>query len=223
MSHLLRISLYLFFCTILFTACEKDGSIAPVEPDPVLNPDRLNFQAPVVGQFNTFEALSYECGDAIPSERWDLRLEITSVSPEQIEFTESYENGDPQIFTAAREAGVLRITAEDRQKSRLLFFYGSDSLRLDAPPVRDLNYRDCVFFHGSEKFTGDIVASLPSFEIDGKVFKNQKVVSCVPTILDLDGYLFYDQHGLTASITTSSSEFGGNVSTFTNVFLLKEE
>ncbi|MEM9930799.1 MAG: hypothetical protein AAF840_13315 [Bacteroidota bacterium] len=222
MNHLIRISLFFIACALSFTACDPaEDPITPV--DPIRNSEWLNFQEPVVGQFNTFEALSYECGEAMPAERWDLRLEITAVTPEMIEFTESPENGDPQVFTAAREEGILRISAEDRQKSRLFFFYGSDSLRLEAPPVRELTYRDCVFFHGNEKFTGDIVASLPNFELDGKSFKNQKVVSCVPTILDLDGYIFYDKYGLTASISTSTSEFGGQTSTFTSVFLLKEE
>ncbi len=223
MRPLIRFSFFLLLLAFFLVSCEKDTPILPVEPDPVLNPDRLNFQNPVVGQFNTFEAFSYECGAAFPTESWELRLEITAVTEEAIELTESYNNGSPEVLTALREEGVLRISPEDRQRSQLFFFYGSDSLRLDAPPVRDLTYRDCVFYHGNEKFTGDIVARINELELAGRTFKQQKVVSCVPVILDLDAYLFYDKYGLTASITTSSSEFGGNETTHTNMFVLKEE
>jgi len=183
---------------LVITACEKTATPTPIDPGPglIINPDRVNFQDPKVGQFNAFEAISYECGEEIPSEnRWELKLTITDVTPE---------------------------TTEDRQQSRLFFFYGSDSIRLDAPTTTELTYQDCVFFDGSEKFTGDYVAGIPSFELDDKTFKDQKVVSCVPVILDLDGYLFYDEHSLTASITTEVGGFG-EIRTTTNVFLLKEE
>jgi len=210
---------------LAFSACEKTAVPTPIEPDPdpVINPDRVNFQDPKVGQFNAFEAISYECGEAIVDEnRWELKLTITDVSPETIEFTESYENTtNTTVFTALRQDGVIAISAEDRAQSRLFFFYGSDSIRLDAPTTAELTYQDCVFFDDGEKFTGDYVAGIPSFELDGKTFKDQKVVSCVPVILNLDGYLFYDKHGLTASISTEVGGFG-EIRTTTNVFLLKE-
>lgn len=213
----------IFALLLAFTACEKTDTPTPIEPDPVINPDRINFQDPKVGQFNAFEAISYECGEAIPDEnRWELKMTISAVTPDAIEFTESYENTtNTHVYKALRQDGVINISAEDRRQSRLFFFYGSDSLRLDAPTTTQLTYQDCVFFDGSEKFTGDYVAGVPSFELDGKTFKNQKVVSCVPVILNLDGYLFYDEHGLTASINTQTGGFG-EIRTTTEVFLLKE-
>lgn len=218
-----RTILPLFAILLAFTACEKDAIPTPVDPDPVINPARVNFQEPKVGQFNAFEAISYECGEAINDDnRWELKLTISAVTPETIEFTESYENTtNTVVYTALRQEGVIAISAEDRQQSRLFFFYGSDSLRLDAPTTTELTYQDCVFFDGAEKFTGDYVAGVPSFELDGKTFKDQKVVSCVPVILNLDGYLFYDKYGLTASINTQTGGFG-DIRTTTEVFLLKE-
>lgn len=217
-----KILTLLFFTLTVFSGCEKDNIATPVEPDPVINPERINFQAPVVGQFNTYLVYSHECGQASPPDPWELKLAITNADESSIEFTESDNNGTPVVFTARRGTDVLLISAEDRQQSRLFFFYGSDSLRLEASPVVELAYRDCVFYTASGKFTGDFVAEMPVFELAGKTFKNQKVVSCVPTILDLDGYLFYDKHGLAASITTSTSEFGGSETIFTTAFLLKE-
>ncbi|WP_020571415.1 hypothetical protein [Neolewinella persica] len=222
MTYLNRYLLILFTLLTVFTACEKGNISAPQDPDPVLNPERINFQEPVVGQFNTFEVFSYECGQASTNEVWELDLTITASDENAIEFTESYENGEDFVFEAQRKGDFLIINAEDRQRTRLFFFYGSDTLRLQAAPVAELSYSDCVFYENGEKFTGDFVASMPTFTIEGRSFLNQKVVSCVPVVLDLDGYLFYDQHGLTASITTSTSGFGGEETTFTNVFLLKE-
>lgn len=222
MTRLSKYSLLLFSLFIVFSSCEKENITTPDDPDPVLNPDRVNFQDPVVGQFNTFEVFSYECGQANQNEVWELDLTITAADENTIEFTESYENGDDVVFEAQRKGDYLVISAEDRQATRLFFFYGSDSLRLKESPVMELNYRDCVFYSGNDKFTGDVVATMPTFSLAGRTFTDQKVVSCVPVILDLDGYLFYDQHGLTASISTSTSGFGGEETTFTNVFLLKE-
>lgn len=215
--------LLLFFSLLLIsTSCEKENITPPDEPDPVLNPDRINFQQPVVGQFNTFEVYSYECGQVNQNEVWELDLTITAADENTIEFTESSGSGSPVVFEALRRGDYLIIAAEDRQASQLFYFYGSDTLRLKENPVMELDYRDCVFFNNNEKFTGDVVATMPTFTLEGRTFKNQKVVSCVPVILDLDGYLFYDQYGLTASMTTSTSGFGGEETTFTSLYLLKD-
>lgn len=222
MHTTVKILPFVFFLLTLLASCEKDNISTPVEPEPIINPERVNFQAPVVGQFNTYEVYSYECGEGSSVDPWELKLTITNVDENSIEFTESDNNGTPQVFTAQRGNNVLLISPEDRQQSRLFFFYGSDSLRLRPQPIVELTYRDCVFYTGGGKFTGDFVAKMPVFELAGKTFRNQRVVSCVPMILNLDGYLFYDQYGLSASITTSTSEFGGTETTFTTAFLLKE-
>ncbi|MBC6992589.1 hypothetical protein QWY85_06655 [Neolewinella lacunae] len=208
----------LLFALLGFVACEKEN----LQPEPALNPERVNFQAPEVGQFNTFEMFSYACGEALPEAPSTLTLTITGVTETEIEFTESYSSRtDSLVFTADRKPGNLLISPEERASSSLFFFYGSDSLRFMAPPVASLQYRDCVFYNGDEKFTGDYVARVPSFTFGDTNFRNLKSVSCVPVILDLDGYLLYDEHSLKASISTSTSEFGGEETTFTTVYLLQ--
>lgn len=208
--------------SVLFSACERDENITPVEPDPVRNPERLDFQSPVVGQFNTFEIRSYECGTEIPSEGGELDLKITGVTEEAIEFTEDTGNGTPFVYSALRKEGMLLISPVDRQQSRLFYFYGSDTLRLAAAPTVEVTYQDCVFYDDGEKFTGDYITSLPFFELDDKTFTDQKVASCVPVVLDLDGYLLYDEHGLSASITVTEGGFG-EIITSTTAYLLKAE
>ncbi len=207
---------------LLITSCDPEPITPQPSPQPV-DPDRVSFQNPVVGQFNTFDVLSFECGQAVPAPSSDLTLSITAVTDDEIEFSEQSSGlTDPYVYTAERVPGNLLISAEERAGSRLFYFYGSDSIRLDAQPVAELNYQDCVFFNGNEKFTGDYVASIPSFELEGRTLSNLKSVSCVPIILDLDGYLLYDSNNLHASITTSGSEFGGVESWFTTIYLLQE-
>ncbi|MEM9258014.1 MAG: hypothetical protein AAGA62_00120 [Bacteroidota bacterium] len=216
----------LLFCLLLLHSCEKDSAQPIVEPTPVPVPhvDRVNFQTPTVGQFNTYEMLSFECGTEVPSEGQEFTLSITEVTESTITFEETWENQpDPYSYVAQRRPGNLLISAEDRSRSGLFYFYGSDSIRLNAEPTAKLDYRDCVFYDGDVKFTGDYVAEIPKFEMAGVELKGLKSVSCVPVILDLDGYLLYNKYSLMGSITTSSSEFGGVVTTFTSVFLLKEE
>ncbi|MEL7161819.1 MAG: hypothetical protein AAFN92_13745, partial [Bacteroidota bacterium] len=155
--------LLLLFCT---TSCEQENAI-PTEPGLQLSEKRVNFQEPVVGQFNTFETLSYECGEELPTSSEDLILTVEAVTPTEITFTET-RSGNPDhvySYTAERAPGNLLISAEERQGSSLFYFYGSDSIRLTAQPTAILNYKDCVFYDGDEKFTGDYVARIPSFTL----------------------------------------------------------
>jgi len=222
------ISLSFLLCLLTCTACETEQATPTPDPDPdpgpVLAADRVNFQEPKVGQFNTFSVFGFECGEAVPAAGSELTLTITAVSETEIAFAET-NSGRPDYaytYTADRVPGNLLISAEERAQSSLFYFYGSDSIRLQAESVADLTYEDCVFYDGSEVFKGDYVASIPSFEFEASTYENLKMVSCVPIILDLDGYLLYDARSLMGSITTSSSEFGGEVTTFSNVYLLQD-
>lgn len=223
--NILSLPLFLFGLFLL-TSCDKETAqpITEPEPDPIPPIERVNFQTPAVGQFNTYEEFSYECGTEMPTERQEFTLSITEVTDNTITFSEKWGNqANTYSYVAQRRPGNLLINAEDRVGSSLFYFYGSDSIRLDATPIAKLDYEDCVFYNGTEKFTGDYVAEIPQFDLAGHTFENLKSVSCVPTILNLDGYLLYNKYSLMGSITASSSEFGGVTTTFTNVFLLKEE
>ena len=121
-----------------------------------------------------------------------------------IEFTEmgADTNATPVVLHAERVPGNLIIPAEERVNSRLLFFYGSDSIRLDATPVTTLEYRDCVFYDGDQVFTGDYVAAIDEFTFANQTISNLKMVSCVPFVLDLNAYLLYNENNLLASVQT---------------------
>ncbi|MEO0734832.1 MAG: hypothetical protein AAFZ52_18490 [Bacteroidota bacterium] len=214
----------LLFGLLVLTACEPDNA-TPRDEGPQLSEQRVNFLDPVVGQFNTFEVLSYECGTELPTETSDLTLTVEAVTPTEITFAET-RSDQPDYeysYTAERVPGNLLISPEERQGSNLFYFYGSDSIRLTAEPSAVLQYRDCVFYDQDVKFTGDYVAMIPSFTLGETTYPQLKTVSCVPIILDIDGYLLYTSESLLGSITTSTSEFGGVETTHTTVLLLKDE
>ncbi|MEM7573698.1 MAG: hypothetical protein AAF433_12385 [Bacteroidota bacterium] len=196
-----RMLVYLLPLTLLL-ACERSEPEGPIiEP---IDPERVNFMDPQVGQFNVYEFITFTCGEPSADDNADLRLEITAVSPTTITFLESGFGLQDFEFTAERLEGGISISQENRVQSNLLFFYGDDNLRLTAEPTATVLQRDCVFFDGSDKFVGEYVASTPSFEVEGHSMENLKVVSCVPLILDLDGYLLYTENNLVASMTSNA-------------------
>lgn len=210
----------------LFAACEQEGDDVITLPIPDLNPDRINFLDPVVGQFNEFERFTYGCGSAEVDPHSSVKLEVTAVSETSISFLESYTTDDREAyeFTAQREPERIVLEPEVRTNSVLFFFYGSDYLEFTANPTTRVSYEDCVFFDGTrnERFTGDYVAYVPNFEMLGETYENLKVVSCVPVVLGIDGYLLFDQYTLHASMTIGETEFMGFRDTTVDYYRLKE-
>ena len=186
---------------VLLFACERDEPAPIVDP---IDPDRINFMDPQVGQFNEYEFITFTCGEASDGNNTDLRLEITAVSEESITLVESSSGLQDVEIIAERYEGGISISPEQRNQSNLLFFYGDDNIRLTATPTATVLQRDCVFFDGDTKFTGEYVASTPSFEIEGHSMQDLKVVSCVPVLLELDGYLLYTENTLVASMTSNA-------------------
>lgn len=210
---------YLLLSTLflLLTACtDTEDPITPI----IEFDEAINFQRPVVGQKNFYDSYTLRCGGEEVSPPSVLTLAVTAVTDDMIELTETTadSNTAPVILHAERVPGNLIISAEERVNSRLLFFYGSDSIRLNAPPVANLEYRDCVFYDGEQVFTGDYVAAIDNFTFGTRTLTNLKTVSCVPVVLDLDAYLLYNENNLMASV--QSWRGFGNDST-TEIYLLQ--
>ncbi|MFT7121821.1 MAG: hypothetical protein ACJAZ9_002009 [Neolewinella sp.] len=205
------------FVLVLLLAAACTTVEDPIIPLPF--DTQVNFQRPNVGQKNVYDVYFQTCGSPEVSIPNQLTLAVTAVTDDLIEFTETDSLGNQVVMTADRVPGNLIISAEERALSQLLFFYGSDSLRLDAAPTAELTYRDCNFWDGDQIFTGDYVAAVDQFTFGGQTMTNLKTVSCVPIFLDLEGYLLYDENNLKGSIRTEGS-WGGILHT---VILLREE
>lgn len=202
-------------------ACDSEESFTPTEaPDPVSL--TVDFQRPVVGQRNIYDSFQFVCGQLEDARNTEITLTVTAVSESLLELTETYADSTlvPVILHAVRVPGNLIISADERARSSLLYFYGSDSLRLDAASVATLDYRDCVFYDADTIFTGDYIASVPEFTFNELSFSDLKVASCVPFV-DLDGYLLYTERNLVASVT--ATRWGIGTSSTTIVVLRGED
>lgn len=186
---------------LCMTACSNEDE--PRLPYPI-DPQYINFQEPEVGQFNEYELKTYTCGATDSETMSVIKWEVTEVTESEVEIRETNNGTEVATFTADRLAEGWSISAEERIESNMLFFYGDDLIRVNAPTTADVQQQGCVFFDGSDKFVGEYVARAAEFNVGDFELRDMKVVSCVPTILDLDGYLLYNDYTLWASFSASN-------------------
>lgn len=198
---------YFHFLLLLaiFTACEKEP-FSPTGPE-----NALNFQAPVVGQVNYYLHYVGFC-DELRATGDTLQLMVTAFDGDSLWLEESltpgspsYYAGDERRYSVKWSPQQLMIGIEQRQRSRLFFFYGDDKFRLTAEAERRLRQKECEVRDNSTIFRGDYIGRVDEFQCGPETYYRKRVVSCVPTILELDGYLVYDQHNLYASYTSHLS------------------
>jgi len=185
----------------IITACDKD----PISP---VDPLRIDLQAPVIGQENHYLKYSGICGQLLPTGD-TLVLRVKDFNGTDIVFEEGLTEGSPSyygqiiVYPGKWSQEILDIKPEYRVNSALFFFYGSDTLRLKQSPSEVMLQNDCIVWNGQSDFTGDAIGSVPSFKVGQLEYEDKKIVSCVPTILDLDAYLLYDQDNIYSSFTSS--------------------
>ena len=189
------------FVAATLVSCDKD----PVTP----GTQAVNFQSPVIGQENHYLSYSGVCGELVPTGD-TLILRIKDFNGTDLQIEELYTEGSPShstesyVYPAKWSTSFLDIKPEYRVLSKLFFFYGSDTLRLQQEPNITLQQNNCVLWDGQTDFVGDNIGSVNSFKVGSQEYQNKKIVSCVPTILDLDAYLVYDRNNLYASFTSST-------------------
>lgn len=184
-----------------FIACDKD----PVIPT---NPNQINFQAPVVGQENYYLSYSGVCGELAPTGD-TLIWRIKDLNGSDLELEELYTTGSPSyqplsfVYPAKWSEKFIDIQPEFRQNSQLFFFYGSDTLRLKQSASLTLVQSNCILWDGETDFVGDHIGTVKMFKVGNLEYPRKKIVSCVPTIVNLDAYLVYDQNNLYSSYTST--------------------
>jgi len=189
---------------LILTSCDKD------EATPGAN--QINLQSPAVNQENFYLQYQGTCADLQPTGD-TLILRIKSFDGTNLELEEILTEGSPNyypqsnIYPAKWSSDILDIKPEFRQSSALFFFYGSDSLKLNMAPSVQLAQNSCLVWKGQEVFTGDYLGVIPTFRVGEQNYKQKKVVSCVPSILDLDGYLLYDNRNLYSSFTSAAQDW----------------
>ena len=197
------LSVLLFFAvTTLFIGCDKDD---PFTPDP----KQINFQEPAAGQENYYLRHEGICGQLVPTSD-TLVLRVKSFEGDLMELEEVFTEGSPSyypgasyVYQAKWSPDNIEINPFYRQGSQLFFFYGSDSLRLTQSPALNLQQNNCVVWDGQTDFTGDFIGAVSEFKVASLEYQDKKIVSCVPTIMNMDAYLVYDSRNLYSSFTSS--------------------
>ena len=199
-SYILMLTL-----TAGFIACDKDPIVTP-------DADQINFQAPEAGQRNYYLRYEGACGELTPTED-TLVLRVKKFENSIIDFEEEFTPGSPSYYPETIypyqtkwSADNIEINRVYRQGSQLFFFYGSDSLRLAQSPTVNLQQDNCILWDGQTDFAGDFIGTVNRFKVANLEYQQKKIVSCVPTILNMDAYLVYDANNLYSSFT---SEEGG--------------
>ncbi|HUR32061.1 MAG TPA: hypothetical protein VMZ69_11570 [Saprospiraceae bacterium] len=201
-------------------ACDKDPVVVP-------NPNQINFQAPVIGQENYYLKFSGVCGQLLPTGD-TLILRVKDFNGSDIEFEEALTEGSPSYYgitfayPGKWSEEILDIKPEYRQSSALFFFYGSDSLRLKQSASDVMHQNDCIVWNGQSDFTGDAIGTVPTFKVAHLEYQSKKIVSCVPTILNLDAYLLYDKNNIYSSFTSSIGGWEPIEDPFVNAYALIE-
>lgn len=184
---------------------DNDSGPAP-QPAPKNTIELNNLQD---GQVNRYLRYTADCSDPTGSFTYSgdtLEVEIRSTT-EGLVFYEEFTEGSPNF--GGLEPSETRVISHDgyilipeRQFSQLFFFYGNDTIHLNKPEDLNLNQGSCfIEYENGEPFIGEEIGFLPTFEYQDIRYQNNRIVSCVPFVLNLDAYLIYDQSQLKMSHT----------------------
>jgi hypothetical protein len=161
------------------------------------------------GQLNRYLRYTSDCSDPEDSFAYTgdtLIVEIRSTM-EGLVFHEEFTEGSTNF--GGLEPSETRVISHDgfilipeRQFSQLFFFYGNDTIFLTKPEDLNLNQGTCfIEYENGEPFIGEEIGFLPTFDYQDIRYQNNRIVSCVPFVLDLDAYLIYDERQLKMSHT----------------------
>lgn len=213
----------LLIIPFLAVACkdDKDDSNPPSEVPTPKNTIKLNDLQE--GQVNRYLRYTADCSDPEGSFAYSgdtLVVEIRSTTEGLVfyeEFTEGSTNFgglEPSETRVISREGYILIP--ERQFSQLFFFYGNDTIYLTKPEDLNLNQGTCfIEYENGDPFIGEEIGFLPSLNFHDIEYQNNRVVSCVPPILDLDAYLIYDESRLKMSHTLQFTGVGYPIQGYT--------
>ncbi|MCH2213664.1 MAG: hypothetical protein MK086_00700 [Flavobacteriales bacterium] len=192
---------------LLLFACKSDNddpSSSPADPKNTIQLNNLK-----EGQQNQYLRFSANCSDHNGTFEYTGDTLVVTVleDGEGLKFFEEFTKNSthmneeiPSIHKVF--AGEDYILVPERQLSYLFFFYGNDTIHLTKPEDINLNQGSCfIEYPNGEPFIGEEIGFLSFYEYQDMRYTNNRIVSCVPMILDLDAYLVYDETQLKMSQT----------------------
>ena len=202
---------------LIFTmSCDVEADDPTFFNDPN---NQIELSNPQVGQTSYYVRYTSDCADLNGHFQLTgdtLKMEIVE-NDGQLYWQESFTKGSPLYATddGIPHPFILEVAGENlimpgRSPSSLFYFYGNDTLRLNPEQQEPMVQEGCLVNYNGNTFTGVEIGMLEAFQV-GPLAEQQKiVVSCVPIILQLDGYLIYDQKSLRMSHTvTEEGEING--------------
>ncbi len=195
---------------LLLSSCEKNIN------QPIVNHNQIDLSNPKVGQISCYVEYNAACalGNSSYSFSQDTLIVKVIEQDGDLHFMEyltyhspSHQDGsfgNPKIYPVYFEQDYMLIP--ERQKSELFFFYGNDTMHINPVHDLDLQQDGCYLYHPTgEQFIGEEIGFSETVDF-GMIHKEEKtVVSCVPTILDLDAYIVYDLNSIQVSHTIQTT------------------
>lgn len=203
MNHSNKPWTYIFILALVaIWSCEESDLPAPDQM-----PNTLNFNNPAVGQKAYYQRYQTSCSNLSLGFQFTTDTLVVELKQDELGFylEERFTEHSP-LYVEESDPYQLRITFENdyalipnRWGSALFYFYGNDTLRLQPDERETLVQNGCRIDLGNETFIGNEIGQISRFQIGPLVEENQTVVSCVPIILSLDGYLIYNENELRMS------------------------
>lgn len=204
MKHFLNRLTCLLCLLLAIWACED------AIPDKITNHNSISFSNPVGGQKAYFQSYTTTCGNL----NLDFELTGDTLAVELIQqngdyyLEERFTQGSPLYQLGNTDPVAHKIIFRDdyvlipeRTGSTLFFFYGNDTIQIKPAQREAMTQSACRIDFRGQTFVGNEIGNINSFQIGPLSESNKTVVSCVPTILDLDAYLIYDENQLVMSHT----------------------
>lgn len=200
--------IYIFAVSVFtLTACEK-------EINDGLKEGAVNLSKLETGQISKYVGFQSICGETDKFEYTGdtLVMEVKEVNGDLFlaEYLSPFSKNkqyDIISLTAVRQLNN-GIELTNRINSKFFNFYGSDTLKLDDAMAVSMKQKNCIVEFDNETFRGDQMGKISSFNIGDIQVKNKIIVSCVP-IIEVDGYLLYDQNQLFLNYALYTSTFNG--------------
>lgn len=199
------------------------------DPTPIIDDGTISLANLKAGQKSTFRHYTSICDNADADFEYTgdkLEVEVIDIDGAlylQETYTEDSPSSTLEPATHLISGNEKMVLIPERQKSYIFFFYGNDTIHLEANNRIVMEQSGCRIMQAGNPFIGNDIGSVAHFQLGQVEQFDKTVVSCVPTILDMEAYLLYDKNKLHVSQTIQGSEFGGIVTEFISGWELIKE
>ncbi|MEL6559640.1 MAG: hypothetical protein AAFQ94_15720 [Bacteroidota bacterium] len=207
----------LLLIPVLFSCSDNEptANIFPIAAE-----NSVNLSNPQVGQKSTYVRYTTNCANfendvLFTGDTITLSVELGSAG---LMFKETFSPNSPMLINSQLPQEIsYRYQLKDgysliqeRISSQLFFFYGNDTLFLDRQDKTFLQQENCRFFlDPNQVFIGEEIGHFDDFKVGQITVTDKDAVSCIPMILNMEGYLIYDKQHLSMSHTMALDEITG--------------